>query len=558
MLKSLTINNVAVIESADPCFENGLNILTGETGAGKSIIIDSINAILGERTSKELIRTGCEKATVAAVFEDVSKLCKKEFAKYDIPCEDGVYIFQRTLSHGGKNVCRINGIPVNTSVLKEVGKHLVNIHGQHDNQMLLKPENHCMFLDAFAENESLRTDYKSSFDKFKQVRKKLNVCVAAHKQQSERLELLKYQINELQTAQLKEGETEELKNKISLLEKSEKLNEILAPLVETEGEYLNPVEKLGDISGSILRLGKLSGDLSEVSDRLSAAVIELQDISALAENALASLNFDPNELENLQNRLDFLYGLMRKYNVDEQGLFKTLENLQDELEDFNINSENLAEYEQELLKLQNELIEKAAALSASRKKACERLSEKICSVLAFLDMGGVKFSVDIKEGSYTSEGIDRVEFLIATNKGQQLMPLAKIASGGELSRIMLAIKSVLADKDTVDTLIFDEIDTGISGRAARKIGIQLSRVSKARQVICITHLAQIAALADCHLLISKTTEKDAAYTTVTVLNNEQHINEVARIMSGGDMTDNLYQTAKELIDSQRQACLEDN
>ena len=549
MLKELLINNIAVIEDAQAVLSDGFNVLTGETGAGKSIIVDSINAVLGERTSRDLIRGECDKARVIAVFDNVSVPCQEALKELDIEADGGQYIVQRTISSSGKNNCRINGVPVNTHALKEVGKYLINIHGQHDNQQLLSVENHCKFLDAFAENDTLLDDYKHSFDMFRDVRKKLKDAISIKENTSQRIEILKFQIVELQNADIKVGEVESIKERISVLENSEKLNNALQIILGNELAESNYLTELEDAEARLIKLNGLSNEIDAFTKKLSSSILDLKSLQIEANKLTDTMHFDPAELEMLQNRLDFLHTLMRKYDGDEEGLLNCLDDFKLQLDEINVNTERITELENTLISLQNQLIEKAEQLSNSRKKASQKLSNEVCEVLSFLDMENVTFKVDILAGSYNSSGTDRVEFLISTNKGQSLMPLSKIASGGELSRIMLAIKSVLADKDNVDTLIFDEIDTGISGRAARKIGVQLKKVSKLRQVICITHLAQIAALADNHLLISKEQKDNSTYTSVESITGDIRIREVARIMSGSEITENLYNTAKELIEN---------
>ncbi len=551
MLVNLLINNIAVIENAEPNFDNGLNVLTGETGAGKSIIVDSINAVLGERTSREIIRTGCDKAMVVAVFQDVSDYCKEVFNEYGIEDDNGQYIFQRTLSSGGKSTCRVNGIPVNTAVLKDIGKYLINIHGQHDNQLLLNPDNHINYLDSFAENNALLADYQLSFKRFKELRKELMRLMELHSSQEEQLELLKFQHDELASANIKIGEIESLKASISAMENYEAISEKLSYFTNllSEEEDNSPVSKLKFGVGEISKLTDIK-EISKLSERLSSLLYELDDIKDEVVSLLDNLDFSPETLENSRNRLDFLYSLMRKYGNSEEKLLEYFKNCESKLKEMEVTEGNIPQLEEKLVSIQSELITKAKKLSLSRVESAKKLSREICDILRFLNMEDVEFEVVINQGNYNSLGTDRVEFFITANKGQQKMPLSKVASGGELSRIMLSIKSVLADKDNVDTLIFDEIDTGISGRAARKIGIQLKRVSKMRQVICITHLAQIAAIADNHMVIKKETRDGNTFTSVNTLCGDDRINEVARIMAGSDITENLYNTAKELIESE--------
>lgn len=550
MLKSLKINNIAVIENAEPVFSNGLNVLTGETGAGKSIIIDSLNAILGERTSKNLIRNGSDRAVVVAVFDEVSPYCKDLFDEYGIEDESGEYILQRIIQSSGKNSCRINGMPVNTNILKEIGAVLVNIHGQHDSQLLLNSDNHCSYLDAFADNGELLNSYKSCFEEFKRVRKELNKNIEFENEKKDRIEILKFQINELENADINIGEIESLKEKLHLCENSEKIHRALNQVLEnlSQDSSFSPLSTLFDAEKNLNKITNIFKEVGPTAERFTSVVYDLKSIAEEIESFRDNLSFNEIELNNIQNRLDFLYNLMRKYGNSEEKMLSFLSDAKEELSKIITNSEKRLELEAQLVELQDKLISSARKLSDSRINASKKLSGAICEILQFLNMEGVEFLVDIKQGNYNSLGTDRVEFLISANKGQKLMPLAKVASGGELSRVMLAIKSILADKDNVDTLIFDEIDTGISGRVAVKIAIQLKRVSKIRQVICITHLAQIAAIADNHMLISKETRENGTYTSVKTLEGDDRIGEVARIMSGTDITENLYNTAAELIE----------
>ncbi len=552
MLQNLIINNIAVIENAEPTFNTGLNVLTGETGAGKSIIVDSINAILGERTSKDIIRTGCDKAQVVAVFEDVSDYCKAVFLEYGIEDDNGQYIFQRTFSAQGKTTCRVNGIPVNTHILKDIGKYLINIHGQHDNQLLLNPENHINFLDSFAENGALLSDYQSAFKRFKEVRKELVHLMEVHSSQVEQLELLKFQFKELEDAEIKVGEIETLKSSITAMENYEFLSGAIHRFIDSlsENEDSTPLSKLKLSASDLSKTVNTSDDVKKISEKFDSMLYELSELKNEAEKVLDNLEFNPETLENSRNRLDFLYSLMRKYGNSEEKMLEYLENCRTKLDDMQLTEGNIPQLESELEAMQSQLIEKAKKLSQSRISAADKLSKEICEILKFLNMENVEFEVVNTTGNYNSLGTDRIEFYITANKGQQKMPLSKVASGGELSRIMLSIKSVLAEKDNVDTLIFDEIDAGISGRTARKIGIQLKRVSKLRQVICITHLAQIAAIADNHMQIKKETRNGNTFTSVESLQGDNRIYEVARIMSGSDITENLYNTAKELIESE--------
>lgn len=552
MLKSLKINNIAVIENAQAVFSHGFNVLTGETGAGKSIIVDSINAILGERTSRDLIRRGTDKATVVAVFCDVSDYCRELMTSYDIEEDCGEYVIQRIISENGKGSSRINGIPVNNKTLREIGHNLISIHGQHDSQSLLNPENHCNYLDSFAENSTEIDEYKAAFKYFSEVRRKLKTVIETENDLKEKFDLLSFQTSELSAANLKIGETEELKEEIRLLENSENVISALGAFGADFSDDADVTEVLDNILNGITKVAGYSEDVKNISDKLTDIVYELKALKSDAAEISEKLGNNARSLDEKRARLHYISTLKTKYNRDEKELVRYLEDCKKQLESINNNDTERRFLESEIVSAQQKLILSAEKLTNSRKKASKKLASDICNVLKLLDMEDVVFLVDIKEVPYNKNGKDFAEFFISANKGQSLMPLSKVASGGELSRIMLAIKSVIADKDRVDTLIFDEIDTGISGRAARKVGLQLKKVSDVRQVICITHLAQIAALADNHLLISKKSHDNATYTSVTPIADDERINELARIMSGTDITENLFNTAKELLEQNKE------
>lgn len=550
MLKYLHIENIAVIEHNEIEFSDGFNVLTGETGAGKSIVIDAINAVLGERTSKDLIRTGCDSAEVSAVFGNISKQNIDYLSDYDIaPDEDGNIIITRKLSLSGKGFIKINGKPSTAGTLKDISAYLINIHGQHDNQALLNPEKHCGFLDAVAENSDLIEEYYHEFRELNRIRKVLNSIQLDTEEKERKTELLKYQINELETADIKIGETEELRKKLKIAESYEETVKALNNVSGMLGGNDDTEGVLSLLNQSIKLLSRLKGDDFNGSlDSLQGALSAVTDASAEVNAFLNNSDFSLLDVNAINQRLDTLTRLMLKYGNNEEAMLQFLENARTELSGIEFSEKRITELEN-LLDLSTErLINKAKSLTLSRTKAAERFERDVANVLEFLNMPNVRFKVDIKQGRYTKNGCDTVEFLISANVGEALKPLHKIASGGELSRTMLAIKSSLLDKDSVDTMIFDEIDTGISGFAADKVGTQLKKVAKCRQVICVTHLAQIAALADNHLLIEKTAMHGSTYTNVSALDYEGRIKEVARIMSGTDITDNLYKSAKELID----------
>lgn len=549
MIKSLHIENIAVIEKTDIDFDCGFNALTGETGAGKSIIIDAINAVLGERTSKDLIRAGCEKALVSAVFCGLSKHSEKQLAENGFePDIDGNLLITRSLTLNGGSI-RINGRPATAGVLKEISKNLINIHGQHDNQKLLNPDNYCMYLDLIAENQKEQQDYYREFKHFNAVRRELNANETDEGEKIRRIEILKYQINELEQANITLGEIEEIRRKLNIAENYEKtlsaLNNALSCIDGSENS--DGALSLTKNAQTYLT-GLKSKEFSNLSDKLEDALANLEDIGFEIRSFINNTEYGEIDTDKLRERLDFLRRLMLKYGSDERQMLDFLENARSELEKIVCSDKRIEEISTELDASTERLIALGECLTNTRIKAAKGFSADVSKILSVLDMPNVQFKINVNRDRYTRNGCDAVEFLISANAGESIKPLNKIASGGELSRIMLAIKSVLADKDDVDTLIFDEIDTGISGRAADKVGLQLQKVSDNRQVICVTHLAQIAAYAENHLLIEKSVKNNRTYTSVKALGYEQRINEIARIMSGADITENLYNSAKELLD----------
>lgn len=549
MIKSLHIENIAVIESTDIDFENGFNVLTGETGAGKSIIIDAINAVLGERTSKDLIRTGCDRAVVSALFCNLSLSAKITLSNngFDVD-EDGNLLITRIITNTGGSI-KINGRTATASILKEISKDLINIHGQHDNQKLLNPDNYYLYLDLLAYNINEYNNYKTEFDYFNKIRRELNSQETDEGEKQRRIDILQYQIKELEDANITVGELEEIRKKLTIAENYEKTMSVL-----NDATYCLDGSENFDGAISLVRNAQKyidstkSTDFDSISNRLNIALENLYDISAEIRNYTDNEELRDLDPDKLRERLDTLRRLMLKYGDDEAKMLDFLENAKYELDTITRSDKRIEELSKKLDDSTERLISYGEQLTTTRIKAAESFSMRVSEVLSNLDMPNVKFIVNVNQDRYTRYGCNIVEFLISTNAGEDVKPLHKIASGGELSRTMLAIKSVLADKDDVDTLIFDEIDTGISGRAADKVGLQLQKVSDNRQVICVTHLAQIAAYADNHLLIEKSFKNCKTYTNVISLDDEQKINEIARIMSGTDITENLYNSAKELLD----------
>ena len=553
MLKYLHIENIAVIERSDIEFSSGFNVLTGETGAGKSIVIDAINAVLGERTSKDLIRAGCDEAFVSAVFGDLSEETAKSIAEYELaPDEDGNILISRKLSLNGKGIIKINGKPFTASVLREISGRLINIHGQHDNQALLNPDSHCGYIDALAENGDEKDRYYSEFKNLNRIRKELQAIELDEDEKQRKTELLKYQIKELTEADIKSGEVDELKARLKIAENYENTLKALS--------YATQCFRGGDdTDGAISIIKNAEKQLTALNDseieknriKLNEAISQLEDVAEDLSRMLSGYEFENYNPDEINQRLDFLHRLMLKYGNGEEEMLSFLEKAQTELDAITFSEEKAQELGDELDKSKVRLIELGARLTEIRKKVAQSFETQVTEILSYLNMPDVCFKVDINGGRYTKNGCDEVEFMISANKGENVKPLHKIASGGELSRTMLAIKSVLLDKDNVGTMIFDEIDTGISGYAADKVGEQLLKVSKGRQAICVTHLAQIAARADNHLLIEKNTHSGRTFTEVSALEYDKRIEEIARIMSGSSLTENMYNSAKELIDRSR-------
>ncbi len=546
MLKFLHIENIAVIERSDIEFKNGFNVLTGETGAGKSILIDAINAVLGERVSKDLIRNGCDSAVVSAVFGELDSKTVDILKEFDVsPDEDGNVLITRKLSLNGKGLIKINNIPITATVLREISQNLINIHGQHDNQALLIPENHLLYIDAIAENNDYLSHYYDEFKKLNSIRRELKSLEMDEDEKARQIDILKYQITEIENAALRVGEAEELKAKLKIAENYEQTYKSL-----TNVDYLLSGDDNND--GALTQLRNANKQLLNVdavsTEKLNEAISLIEDFRSNIGNFLTNSNYSDLNPDEINQRLDYISRIMLKYGGSEQSAIDYLIESQQKLEDITLSDTRIIELSELLDESKNRLIFLAEELSQTRKNAAVIFENEVCAILKDLNMPNVKFAVEFKKGKYTKIGFDEVEFMISANAGEGLKPLHKIASGGELSRVMLSIKSVLLDNDPVGTMIFDEIDTGISGYAADKVAKQLKFVSNNRQVICVTHLAQIAAYADEHLLIEKETQNGRTFTNVQSLCYEQKITEIARIMSGTAITENLYNSAKELID----------
>lgn len=555
MLKFLHIENIAVIERSDIEFSSGFNVLTGETGAGKSIVIDSINAVLGERTSRELIRAGCDTAEVSAVFGELDNATAAALSDIGVvPDDDGNIVIRRRLSAAGKGLIKLNDRPVTATELKEVGRHLVNIHGQHDNQALLDPERHLDYVDAVADDDPIKGKYYAEFREINKIRKELAAVQTDEDEKRRRVDLLKYSINELESAGIKPGEYDKLRRKLEIARNYQKTAEALA-------RAYSALKGDDELDGAVSLLSGAEKALSSLRDEewdkrasvLSSAASAAEDVSAAIYDFLENAEYSDIDPDEINARLDTLDKLMLKYGGGEWELLKALDKAREELNDIEFSDKKAAELSELLDSSVERLVALGEELTEVRKKAAAAFEKQVCNILSYLNMPDVRFTVQFAKGRYTKRGCDTAEFMISANRGESIKPLSKIASGGELSRVMLAIKSVLLGKDPVGTMIFDEIDTGISGYTAGKVGTQLKRVAENRQVICVTHLAQIAAMGDTHLLIEKKAEGDRTFTSVSPLSYEDRINEIARIMSGAQMTENLYNSAKELLDRSKQS-----
>ncbi len=547
MLKTLDIENIAVIEKASVNFSGGLNVLTGETGAGKSIVVDSINAIMGERTSRELVRYGADNAYVSAYFDDICDSALNKLKEFDIELEeDNSLLISRKISANGKSLCKVNGKTVTVSMLKEICSYLVNVHGQHDSQALLNPDLQYNYIDMLLEDKSVLSDYKETFKKLISVRRKLKSFAKNEDNKESLLELLNFQIEELEKADIKVGEREELTQKRALIQKSEDIIKSLnlaISVINGDDENIGIEQACADVSRTLFKFD----ETKDVYDVFNDINDKLELAKDKAEALLLSIDFSPEEIEMIDEKLDIYYKFSNKYGQTEQEMLDYLEKAKERRNSILFADEELNRLNEEYENLLNITVKLADKLSAERKKTAKIFEEKVKKELAFLDMPKMQFYVDFNKGNLSSTGYDKIEFLISANPGEPPKSLSKVASGGELSRIMLAIKNIISYNDTIGTLIFDEIDTGVSGRASQKIGLKLKSVSKNTQVICVTHSAQIASNADEHFLIQKKFNDNKTFTCVTPLDFEGRKQELARIMGGLEITDTLLQSAEELL-----------
>lgn len=553
MLSLLHIENIAVISSADISFAPGFNVLTGETGAGKSIVIDSIGAIIGARTSRDLIRTGAKSARVSAIFRDLPQL--PWFAQQEIyPDENGELMLERTMQPDGKNSCRVNGRPILVTQLRELGQQLLNIHGQHDGQQLLDEECHLSYLDSFGGTGPALAAYLAAYEEMQGIRKALCALQMDESEKARRMDTLTYQIGELERAELRSGEEEELAERRELLRNAERITDAVEGAWQAltggdDGE--GAVSLLISAEESLAAGGRHSEHLARLSAQASELRFALDDLAEQVRDAQSALDFYPGELDEVEGRLDVIYRLKRKYGESVDEMLAYLEKCRNELDEIQFSEERAEKLEAELRKAQNAAQTRGEALSAVRKAAAEQLAERIQRELEQLDMPKVRFQVEFApkmcEDGMDDTGMDQVRFLMSANLGEELKAIQKIASGGELARIMLALKNVLAENDQVATMVFDEVDTGVSGRAAQKVAEKLFEVAQNRQVLCVTHLPQIAAMGDVHFSVEKGEADGRTFTAVERLDRTRRKEELARLTSGDHITPTALEGAEEML-----------
>ncbi len=547
MLSLLHIENIAVIECADISFDRGFHVLTGETGAGKSIVIDAISAILGQRAYRDMIRTGANKASVRAVFTQVPQL--PWFEENGVEYDEEI-IIQREIYLDGKNVCRVNGTLVTVSILHKLGIQLINIHGQHDSASLFDEDNHLEFLDAFADNHALRDAYAEKYQAVAALRREIDRRQMDESEKLRRMESLRYQIEEISRAELEAGEDETLEERRKLLQNAEKLSDGLQEATEclyggddTDGA----ASLLAQAQRALAKLSRYTDSFASLQEKVADLMYQVQDAAEEVRDAADGLSYSSDELEQIESRLDVIHKLRRKYGVTCADILEYMEKAKQELDEIEFADEHLARMRKKLEKAEEEAWNGATLLRDNRIAAAKQLSQRILTELAELDMPKVQFECTFTQLELTANGADAVAFYMSANAGEALKPMSKVASGGELARIMLAMKNVLAEKDHVNTLIFDEVDTGVSGRAAQRVAEKLRSVAEHKQVLCVTHLPQMAALADHHLLISKQEWDGRTYTSVTPLDLEGRKMELARIIGGTKITETTLKSAEEML-----------
>lgn len=548
MLQTLYIENIAVIEKSAIDFSSGLNVLTGETGAGKSIIIDAINAIMGQRTSRDIIRTGASSAFVSAQFDKVNAAVRRKLEEFGFESDEDELLLQRTLSASGKSTCKINGRPATAAMLREIAAGLINIHGQHESYELFSPETHIDYIDRYGRLIPALEDYKEKYKRYLILQKKLNEANSDESSRLSEIDLLSFQSKELFDADIQIGEEEALDSERSALMNFEKLSSLLNRAhMLLSGEDNSGCELVDMAANAMQNAANYSADYEEISNTLTDVYYNLRDCAELVSDALDNLESDPERLEEIEERLDLINRLTRKYNCTADELPALAEQMQSRLEELLNYDRNRDELIAACKAAREEAEQSALALSNNRRKTAAEFAEKVKAEMSFLNMPNVELVPYFEESALSPKGMDKMELLISANPGETPRPVAKIASGGELSRMMLAIKTVLAGTDTVDTLIFDEVDTGISGSAAEKVGLKLREVSSECQVLCVTHQAQIAALADHHYLIKKQVEQGRTFTEVQPLDYDGRVNELARIIGGVNITDAARSHAEDML-----------
>ena len=561
MLSLLHIENIALIQSADIRFEPGFNVLTGETGAGKSIVIDSIGAVLGERTSRELIRTGAKSALVTAVFTQVPNLPWLE--ENGLPTGEEELLLQRELQGDGRNVCRIDGKLVTVAQLRELGRQLLNIHGQHDGQQLLDPASHLGYLDQFGGCQPLLESYQEAYRKWHDIRREMDKLQMDEAERSRRVDTLNYQIQELERAQLKAGEDEELSARRTLLRSAGRLMEAVQSAefaLSGDEDRDGACSLIAQAEGEVQGVSSISPELSELSEKLTALRCAADDAADTLRDLSRSFDFSPGELDQVEERLDLLYRLRKKYGPTVEDMLSYLDRCRKELDQIQYADDTLARLEKDLKKAQKEAARRGEVLSQARREAAGALQARVQEELRQLDMPKVQFQTEFTpkggEAGMDETGLDEVQFLMSANLGEALKPIQKVASGGELARIMLALKNVLAEGDQIGTLVFDEVDTGVSGRAAQKVAEKMAQVARGKQVLCVTHLPQIAAMADTHFSVQKGEREGRTYTRLERLDRSQRREELARLIGGASITPSLLESAEELLrqaEQQKQA-----
>ena len=550
MLELLHIENIAIIERADIAFGSGFNALTGETGAGKSIVIDALGAVLGQRTSRELIRTGAEKAFVSATFGGVPEELPGLEENGLAPEEDGTLLLQRELYGDGKNVCRVSGRPVTVAQLRRIGASLLNIHGQHDGQQLLDEEQHLFYLDRFGRVDAELTAYRERFDAWRATKREMDALKMDEAERARRVDMLHHQIDELERADLQEGEEETLLARRNILRNGEKfLSAISAADACLNGgdESLGAVSAIKEAEDALRGLRSLGDEFVELSDRLESLRCEAYDLAETIRDKKDEYDFSPQELDAVESRCDQLYRLKKKYGSSVEEMLTYLERSREELDRIEYADDRLAQLAEKCKSQERAAREAARVLTDKRRAAAKELETRISRELSELDMPKLRFSIDFQEKELSEDGTDTVEFLMSANVGEDLRPIRKIASGGELSRIMLALKNVLAEQDSVMTMVFDEVDTGVSGRAAQRVAEKLARLSRTRQVLCVTHLPQLTAMADVHFGVEKGEENGRTLTRVRELDRAARRAEIARMSGGDHPSETMLSGAEELL-----------